>query len=130
MMNPDTEGQNRKTRPVRSAGDEEASPRAVLTGITRWVGEKLSIRYAGPFMAVVLSVAVVLIGLFYVRTRMQLVQLGYEISRLETKNRELKKRLGELELEIASLQSPAELEKKAAQIGLSFPPIGRVVHVP
>jgi hypothetical protein len=117
-------------RTVRSKSPQEPDPIAAVTGAVRWLGEKLAIRYAGPFMAVVLSVAVIFVGLFYVRTRMQLVQIGYEISGLETKNRDLRKRVGELELEIASLQSPSELEKKAAKIGLVFPPMGRVLNVP
>ena len=81
-------------------------------------------------MAVVLSAAVLFVGLYYVWTRMQMVQIGYEISSLEQKNRQLKKRARELMLEIASLQSPAELEKKASKIGLTLPAMGNVVHVP
>lgn len=130
MMQPATPRHNPGARTVKSSAPGEFALIAAVTGAVRWLGDKLAIRYAGPFLAVVLSVAVVLVGLFYVRTRMQLVQIGYEISGLETKNRDLKKRVGELELEIASLQSPSELEKKAAKIGLGFPPMGRVVNVP
>jgi cell division protein FtsL len=61
---------------------------------------------------------------------MQLVQIGYEISSLENENGDLKKRKRELLLEIASLQSPQELEKKAGKIGLVLPAMGKVVHVP
>ena len=99
----------------------------------RWallVADTVSVRYVGPFMAVVLSAAVLFVGLYYVWTRMQMVQTGYEISILERKNRELKKRTRELLLEIASLQSPEELEKKASKIGLSLPEMGKVIHVP
>ncbi len=85
---------------------------------------------AAPFMAVVLSAAVLCVGLFYVWTRMQIVQLGYEISTLEVKNRELKDRKKELMVEMASLQSPKELEKKARKLGLVFPAMEKVVHVP
>jgi cell division protein FtsL len=85
---------------------------------------------AAPFMAVALSAAVLCVGLFYVWTRMQIVQLGYEISTLETKNRELKDRKKELMVEMASLQSPKELEKKARKLGLVFPAMEKVVHVP
>jgi cell division protein FtsL len=105
-----------------------------LTGpVRRWarvVADKVSVRRVGPFMAVVLSAAVLFVGLYYVWTRMQMVQTGYEISTLERKNRELKKRTRELLLEIASLQSPGELEKKASKIGLALPEMGKVVHVP
>ena len=61
---------------------------------------------------------------------MKIVQVGYEISTLENKNKELKNRKRELLLEIASLESPQELEKKAVRQGLRFPAIGRVIHVP
>ena len=87
-------------------------------------------RRAGMFLASVLFVAVLTVGLFYVWTRMQLVEIGYEISNLENRNRDLKKRSSELALEIASLESPAELERKASRMGLILPPVGRVVHVP
>ncbi|HMK35554.1 MAG TPA: septum formation initiator family protein [Desulfomonilaceae bacterium] len=83
-----------------------------------------------PVMVVVLSAAILFVGMFYVWTRMQLVQIGYEISGLENKNNELKNRKRELLLEIASLQSPRELETKAAKYGLVFPAMGKVVHVP
>jgi len=85
---------------------------------------------ASHLAAVILAAAVLIIGMFYVWHRMQLVQIGYEISSLEEKNRELKKRSRELMLEISSLQSPGELEKKAAKHGLAVPPRDRVVHVP
>lgn len=89
-----------------------------------------AIRRSGPFTALVLSAAVLFVGLFYVWTRMQIVQIGYEISAVESKNKELKKRIQELTLEISSLESPSELEKKAAKMGLVFPEMGKVVHVP
>ncbi len=114
----------------------KTTPKAMdkMTGhVSRWarvVADKVSVRLVGPFMAVVLSVAVLFVGLYYVWTRMRMVQTGYEISTLEHKNRELKKRTRELLLEIASLQSPGELEKKASKIGLALPEMGKVVHVP
>ena len=46
-------------------------------------------RGAGLFMAALIFVAVMVVGLFYVRTRMALVEIGYEVSSLENKNRDL-----------------------------------------
>ncbi len=89
-----------------------------------------SIRRAVPLTVVIVSVTILFVGLFYVWTRMQIVQIGYEISELETKNREIKNRKRELQLEIASLQSPEELERKARKLGLVSPAMQRVVHVP
>jgi len=88
------------------------------------------IRRAVPLTVVILSVTILFVGLFYVRTRMQIVQIGYEISELETKNKDIKNRMRELQLEIASLQSPGELERKARKLGLVSPAMQRVVHVP
>lgn len=92
--------------------------------------QRVRIVGAGPFLVVALSGAILCIGFFYVWTRMQLVQIGYEVSSLENENNDLKKRKRELLLEIASLQSPSELEKKAGKIGLVLPAMGKVVHVP
>jgi cell division protein FtsL len=70
-------------------------------------------------------------GLFYVWTRMQLLQIGYEIADMEKNNNALKNRKRELLLEITSLQYPADLEKQARErAGLVFPDMGKVVHVP
>ncbi|MGO9568417.1 MAG: septum formation initiator family protein [Desulfomonilaceae bacterium] len=96
----------------------------------RVIRRKFRIVGAGPFLVVALSGAILLVGFFYVWTRMQLVQIGYEISSLENENGDLKKRKRELLLEVASLQSPQELEKKAGKIGLVLPAMGKVVHVP
>jgi cell division protein FtsL len=98
--------------------------------LARAVRQRVRTVGAGPVLIVALSGAILCVGFFYVWTRMQLVQIGYEISSLENKNNDLKKRKRELLLEIASLQSPQELEKKAGKIGLVLPAMGKVVHVP
>lgn len=89
-----------------------------------------TVHSAGLFMAALIFIAVMVVGLFYVRTRMALVEIGYEVSSLEKKNRDLKKRATELTLEVAFLESPGDLEKKASKVGLVFPSVGKVVHVP
>jgi len=88
------------------------------------------VRRKGVVLGMCLAVVLLLVGLFYVWTRMQQVQIGYEISRLEAMNKDLKNRKRELHLELSSLQSPRELEVKARKLGLVHPPMGRVVHVP
>jgi len=103
---------------------------AFLDRLSRATLRRPAVRRAALFTAVVLSAAVLFVGLFYVWTRMQIVQIGYEISTLEDKNKDLKNRKRELMLEMASLQSPGELEKKAGKLGLVFPAVGKVVHVP
>ncbi len=53
------------------------------------------------------------LALFYVWSRVQVVQLGYEISALQRTNDELSKQVSMLEVEIANLKSPARLENIA-----------------
>ena len=88
------------------------------------------LRRGAAFLGVTVLIVALFIGFFYVWNRMKIVQVGYEISTLENKNKELKNRKRELLLEIASLESPQELEKKAMRLGLRFPAIGKVIHVP
>jgi cell division protein FtsL len=83
-----------------------------------------------PYCVVVALAILLLVGLFNVWNRMALVQLGYEISTLETKNKELQGRVRELSLELSSLESPVEIEKKATKQGLKMPSVGRIIHVP
>jgi cell division protein FtsL len=98
--------------------------------VFHWELTKAEVRRAVVFIGMCLAAALLFLGLFYVWTRMQQVQVGYEISSLEAKNRDLKNRKHELMLEIASQQSPGELEKKARKQGLTFPAMGKIVHVP
>ncbi len=86
---------------------------------------------AGAIIVVMLVVWLLSIGLFYVWTRMQVVQVGYRIFELEKKNKALQERKRELTVEIASLESPGELESQAIRrAGLVAPSMGKVIHVP
>ena len=106
----------------------------IRTRVLRLFGIVLRSRRTGRTGALIALALVGLLlsgGLFYVWTRMQLVQIGYEIADMEKKNNALKNRQRELSLEIASLQYPADLEKQARErAGLVFPDMGKVVHVP
>jgi cell division protein FtsL len=84
----------------------------------------------GSIWVLCVFLGVLVVGTFYVWTRMQIIQIGYEISNLETKNNELKNRKRELILELSSLQSPRELESKAIKLGLASPTVDKVLHVP
>jgi cell division protein FtsL len=106
-----------------------ASP-SRLRLLWRRVADRIGVWKISPLMLATLAAAILFVGLFYVWTRMQLVQIGYEISTLETKGNDLKNRKRELQLEVASLQSPKELEVKASKYGLTMPAIDKVVHVP
>jgi cell division protein FtsL len=115
---------------MTAANKPSVDPENLLARFVRVAVHRARIVGAGPFLVIALSGAILCVGFFYVWTRMQLVQIGYEISSLENENNDLKKRKRELLLEIASQQSPQELEKKAGKIGLVLPAMGKVVHVP
>ncbi len=53
------------------------------------------------------------LGLFYVWSRVQVVRLGYDVSKLKAEAETLNKQASNLELEIARLKSPARLEDVA-----------------
>ncbi|MEW6348221.1 MAG: septum formation initiator family protein [Thermodesulfobacteriota bacterium] len=115
-----------RTRPQKTGSIVERI-RALLSP----AGKGREFRRAGAFAVTVVTVMVLCMGFFYVWTRMAMVRIGYEITTLEKKNQELKKRKSELLVELASLESPQELEAKAREkAGLIFPGIGKVIHVP
>ena len=108
-------------------------PAVIWSGFGRFlkiISGRPELGRAGVTLAALLIITLIVVGLFNVWTRMRLVQTGYEIARLEKENKVLKKRKEELRVEIASLQSPQELEWKARQRGLVFPTIDKVIHVP
>lgn len=79
-----------------------------------------------PF--VVLAVAFVGVGVFHVTARVMVVEAGYRLSRLETENRAMIRENDTLKLELATLKSPARLEKLAReQLGMTPPPPGAVL---
>lgn len=56
---------------------------------------------------------VTLMALFYVWSRVQVVQLGYELTTLKRQTEDLNKQASNLELDIAKLKSPERLEDVA-----------------
>ena len=55
--------------------------------------------------------------------------MGYRIQKLETKHRVLEREQNELNLVISSLNSPAQLEQAATQLGMIQPRPGQIVVV-
>lgn len=77
------------------------------------------------FIAVVLAVA-----LFFVWSRIQVVNLGYEISSLEGRLHATEQNVQQLRLEAASLRSPARIERVAtAKLGLRLPARDQVIII-
>jgi cell division protein FtsL len=80
--------------------------------------------------AMSLLAAGVLIALFYVWARVQVIQLGYEVSRIRKEVTELAQQRDLLEAEVATLKSPERLSRAAAEtFGMRLPRGDEVVIV-
>ena len=69
------------------------------------------------------------VGILHVTSRVLVVDAGYRLSRLEEENRQLTLRNDRLKLELATLISPARLEKLARERGMQPPPAGTVISL-
>lgn len=74
----------------------------------------------------------VLLGslLLYVTQGLQVIRMGYEIDRMQNRFRAVKVERERLEVELASLQDLATVQRQAVeQLGMVFPEAGQVVVV-
>ena len=74
----------------------------------------------------------VLLGclLLYVTQGIQVIRMGYEIDRIQNRFREVKAERERLEVELASLQDLATVQREAVErLGMVFPEAGQVVVV-
>ncbi len=74
----------------------------------------------------------VLLGslLLYVTQGIQVIRMGYEIDRLQNRFRDVKVERERLEVELASLQDLATVQREAVErLGMVFPEAGQVVVV-
>lgn len=70
------------------------------------------------------------VGVVHVTSRVMVVKAGYELSRLDTERQELAREKAKLELELATLRSPARLESVAREkLSLAPPAAGSVFNV-
>ncbi len=67
------------------------------------------------------ALLLVLSGLAVVGLRVQQVHLGYQLDILRAERGRLETLLGQLEVEVATLRSPARIETRARQLGLTAP---------
>ena len=70
-----------------------------------------------------------LFALFYVWTRVQVVETGYQIRHLATQAEELKGQNHALRVEVATLKSPVRLDAVALELGLKRPPEKQVMMI-
>ena len=73
------------------------------------------------FGALLLSAALVGGGLGVVGLRVQQVHLAYQLDRLHRERQEVQTNIRQLEVEVATLRSPARVEQRARQLGLTAP---------
>ncbi len=70
------------------------------------------------------------ISLFFVWSRIEVVHLEYDISRLEGQMRDIRQENRRLSLEAASLRSPNRIERIAlSRLGLKYPSSDQVVTI-
>jgi cell division protein FtsL len=79
--------------------------------------------------AMSLVAASLLVALFCVWTRVQVIELGYEVSQLRKETTELAQRRDLLEADVAALKSPERLAQAAATLGMRLPQGDEVVVV-
>lgn len=70
------------------------------------------------------------VGVVHVTSRVLVVKMGYELSKLDARATDLQRENDRLKLELATLKSPARLESFArTKLGLVPPAAGAVVNV-
>ncbi len=100
----------------------------------RWTGEKSGSKGGAKFHLMLFCTLFMLLliggSLFYVWSRIQVIQLGYEISSALKEERAHNGVNKKLRLEIATLKSYARIEKLAAEeLGMSKPKPGQVIVI-
>jgi cell division protein FtsL len=99
---------------------------------------ELRTRGALPFSVIFLellpaALAVALlaaVGVVHVTSRVLVVKVGYELSRLDGEATTLTRENDRLKLELATLKSPARLEGLArAQLGMGPPAAASIIHL-
>lgn len=82
------------------------------------------------FSVLAVVVVVVVVTLFYLWTRLMVVNMGYEISGLNKERRELVEENKRLKLEVLTLKSPQRIEEMARrELGLIYPRGEQIVKV-
>jgi len=80
--------------------------------------------------AVVLMALITAVGLVHVTGRVMVVDAGYRLSRAEAESRTLQRENDRLKLELATLKTPARLERLAREkLGMGLPAAGAVLAV-
>lgn len=93
-------------------------------------GTPLAVIFGEILPAAIAVGLLALVGIVHVTSRVMVVKMGYELSRLDAQTTELLRENDALKLELATLKAPARLETLArTKLGLGPPPAGAVIHV-
>jgi cell division protein FtsL len=110
-----------------------ALPREWYGGEIRNAGvRREKVRPSRRALAAWATATLVLLGclLLYVTQGIQVIRMGYEIDRLQNRYREVKAERQRLEVELASMQELATVQREAVErLGMVFPEAGQVVVV-
>jgi cell division protein FtsL len=80
--------------------------------------------------AALLTVLFASVGIMHVTSRVAVMRVGYQLSKLDNENRDLSREHDRLKLELATLRNPVRLEKLARErLGMIAPPASSVVTV-
>jgi cell division protein FtsL len=91
-------------------------------------GVSLGVIFLELLPAALLCALFAAVGIVHVTSRVIVVDIGYKLSRLEQEGRALDRERDQLKLELATLKSPARLEKIARErLGMVPPPAGTVI---
>lgn len=91
-------------------------------------GAPLSVILFELFPSALVVALLVVVGIVHVTSRVLVVNLGYELSKLDGRATDLERRNAELSVELATLKSPARLESWAKANGLVAPASSAVLH--
>ncbi|MBF5044406.1 cell division protein FtsL [Aggregicoccus sp. 17bor-14] len=102
------------------------------TGFGASAGTRGSVSVAGVLAHLLPAVAVMVlltaVGLVHVTGRVMVVDAGYRLSRSEAESRTLQRENDRLKLELATLKTPARLERLAREkLGMGLPATGAVI---
>ncbi|MBX7115725.1 MAG: cell division protein FtsL [Myxococcaceae bacterium] len=94
-------------------------------------GFSLSVILLELLPAAILCGLFVTVGIVHVTSRVLVVRVGYDLSRLDNENRLLVREQEQLKLEVATLKAPGRLEKLAQEkLGLVAPAPNALWPVP
>lgn len=93
-------------------------------------GKSAAVRRRYVRQLAILSVAGVLLALAYVWIRVQVIETGYEVSRIRKETNELKEQKEILEAQVGALKSPVRIETIAIEkFGMRLPNSDEIVIV-